>query len=419
MKFTKRLLEAIEPSDKRQVLFDDEFTGFALRVSPNGRKTFYYSYRPGKGRGAEKKWVMIGSFPEWTVEQARQRCKEMASAVHQGVDPAAALQEEKAALTVSEAMDAFYQEYVEKLKPNTIAFYKHIIDHHLKPQLGKLRAKALGYADIAKLHTRLKGKPYMANRCIAVVSVFLNWCEKHGYRDRNTNPSKDIALYREHKRQEFMGATELSILGDTLDRMERTWLERQSTKEKRTGDLVDTITPQAAAAIRLLMFTGARRGEILALKWANIDLEQGVAVLPDSKTGFKVLQLPAPAMAVLNGLPQVSEYVFPSPSAAGHMVNIKDAWGDVLKQSGLTGWRLHDLRHAFASMMVNSGASLPIVGKILGHSNVSTTQRYAHLEQNPARKAAEDAAAKIAQALKAKPQKGKVVHFSKASGGAE
>ena len=159
------------------------------------------------------------------------------------------------------------------------------------------------------------------------------------------------------------------------------------------------------------MFTGARRGEVLALKWAHVDLDMGIARLPDSKTGFKVLQLPAPAVAVLKGLPQISDYVFPADSASGHMVNIKKAWADVLKQSKLTGWRIHDLRHAFASMMVNSGASLPIVGKILGHTQASTTARYAHLEENPARKAAEAAAAKIADVI-AKPRK-KIIHFSK------
>ena len=164
------------------------------------------------------------------------------------------------------------------------------------------------------------------------------------------------------------------------------------------------------------MLTGARVGEIQSLEWKNIDLELGIARLPDSKTGFKVLQLPAPAVAVLEGLPQVDRWVFPSSSACGHMVNTKDAWGDVLKQSGLTGWRLHDLRHAFASMMVNSGASLPIVGKILGHSNVSTTQRYAHLEENPARKAAEEAAKKIQIAMTTKPGKGNIVIFPKAQG---
>jgi integrase len=244
-----------------------------------------------------------------------------------------------------------------------------------------------------------------------MLSVFFGWCERHGYRERNTNPCDGVTKFKEHKRMDFMGTAEIAILGSTLARMEQTWLERQKTKAKRTSEFVDAITPQAAAAIRLLMLTGARVGEILSLEWSRIDMELGVARLPDSKTGFKVLQLPAAAVAVLESLPQYSEWVFPAESASGHMVNIKDAWGDVLKQASLTGWRLHDLRHAFASMMVNSGASLPIVGKILGHTQASTTQRYAHLEENPARKAAEEAAAQIAKAMQTPPKRGKVVAF--------
>jgi integrase len=315
-------------------------------------------------------------------------------------------------------LDAFQAEYVPKLKSSTARFYQTIIENHLKPGMGKVRAKKLGYSEIARLHAAMKGKPYMANRCIAVLSVFLNWCELHGYRDKHSNPCRGIKPYKELKRQDFMSATEPAILGETLERMERTWHERKEAKTRRTANIAetDTVTPHCAAAIRLLMLTGARRGEILSLEWSNIDLDQGIARLPDSKTGFKMLQLPSPAVAVLESLPQISKFVFPATSATGHMVNVSDAWRDVLKQSGLTGWRIHDLRHAFASMMVNAGASLPIVGKILGHTQASTTARYAHLEENPARKAAEEAAAKIAKAMQTPPKRGKVVTFKEAQG---
>jgi integrase len=410
MKLTKTAVEKLQATGKRYNHFDDDLKGLAVRVGASGDKSFYYVYRAGKGRGALLTWLRLGSFPAITVEQARQIAKEKAATVAMGGDPAATVQEEKAALSIVEAFDAFQEEYVAKLKPSTIAFYGTAIGNHLKPALGKLRTKKLVYSDVARFHTAMKAKPYMANRCIAVLSVFLNWCELHGYRDKHTNPCKEIKLYKEHKRLEFMGATELAILGETLDRMERTWHERKAASTRRPSEIADTdtITPHMAAAIRLLMLTGARRGEILSLKWEYLNLEQGVAHLPESKTGFKVLQLPVPAVAVLEGLPRISEYVFPATSASGHMVNIKEAWADVLKQSGLTRWRIHDLRHAFASMMVNSGASLPIVGKILGHTQARTTQRYAHLEENPARKAAEEAARKIQQAMESKPGKGKV-----------
>ena len=419
MKLTKVSVEKLEATGKRYNQFDDDLKGFAVRVGSGGDKAFYYVYRAGKGRGAPLKWLRLGTYPTITVEQARQLAKSKAAAVALGEDPATAVQEEKAALTIAEALDGFDQEYVTKLKPSTIAFYRHTVEYHLKPKLGRARTKALGYSDIAKFHTSLKNTPYMANRCIAVLSVFLNWCEKYGYRERHSNPCKEITLYREQKRQDFMSAEILSVLGDALARMEAIWHERQASRTRGNGEQVDTITPQAAAAIRLLMFTGARLGEILSLKWDYIDFDQGIARLPDSKTGFKVLQLPAPALAVLESLPEMSEWVLPANSRTGHMVNLKTPWGNLLKFAQLTGWRLHDLRHSFASVMVNSGASLPIIGKILGHTQVNTTQRYAHLEQNPARKAAEDAAAKIEQALKAKPVHGKVVRFKKSAGGCD
>lgn len=422
MKFTKRSVEAIKATDKKQFFFDDEVTGLALRVGPpgknypEGKKSFYYTYRVGRGRGAQKKWALIGSFPDWTVEQARQRAKELAADVQKGADPAAESKEEIKALTVSEALDAFTTEYVEKLKPKSIEFYNTVIDKHLRPAFGKLRIKALSFTDMAKMHTGMKATPYMANRCVAILSVFLNWCEGHGHRDPNTNPTKKIKLYTEHKRQEFMGAEELTALGDALAEMEAKWYERKAarTVKPQGQELIDTITPQSAAAIRLLMFTGARKLEILSMKWSYIDFDLGIAKLPDSKTGFKVLQLPAPAQAILEGLPQISEYCFPADSKTGHQSSLKEAWAHVLAYSGLSGWRIHDLRHAFASMMVNSGASLPIIGKILGHTQASTTQRYAHIAENPARKAAEDAAAKIANAVTKTSDK--VIPFRKASG---
>ena len=150
------------------------------RVSESGRKSFYYTYRSGKGRGAEKKWVMLGAFPVMTVEQARQKAKDMAANVHNGIDPVAKIQEEKAELSVAEALDVFQAEYVVKLKPSTIDFYKIAIEIHLKLAMGKVRTKKLGYSEIARFHAAMKGKPYMGNRCIAVLSVFLNWCELHG-----------------------------------------------------------------------------------------------------------------------------------------------------------------------------------------------------------------------------------------------
>jgi len=383
MRFTKRFIESITPTDKRQVFFDDDFTGFALRVSPNGRKTFYYSYRVGKGRGAEKNWFMLGAFPAMTVEQARQKAKDTAAVVQQGIDPAKALRENKESISMNTALEVFQNEHVSKLKPKTIKLYSGIISGYILPAMEKTKVKDVTNRDIAKLHQSMKVTPYHANRMLTVVSSFFNWCEGYGYRERGSNPCQGVTKYKEQLRKIFMGEAEISSLAEAMERLER----------------AGRINPLVAATLRLLMFTGGRASEILGMRWEYIDLDKGIATLPDSKTGFKVLQLPAPAVAVLEKLPQISEWVLPASSASGHLVNYKKAWAAILQESGLSGWRVHDLRHAFASMMVNSGVSLPIVGKILGHTSVSTTARYAHLEQNPARKAAEEAAVKIAAAM--------------------
>ena len=400
MKLTKRAVEGIVPSGKRENYFDEVLTGFCLRVGVSGEKSFYVVYRTGKGRSFPKRWLKLGTFPETSVEQARAMAKAMLAKVAQGEDPSEEIREEKGALSVKDVFLLFEQEHIDtRLKPKTVHEYKRIIERLILPELGREKINRITPRHCSKLHHSLRETPYQANRCLAVLSKFFAWCEKNGYRDKGTNPAEYIEKFKEHKRQEFLTEEELKILGETLARMEQTWHERQKSREKRTSALVDTITPQAAAVIRLLMFTGARVGEILSLEWGHIDTQRALAILPDSKTGFKVLQLPAPALEVLDSLPKMSKWVFPSDSASGHMVNIKDAWGDVLLQAGLSGWRLHDLRHAFASVMVNSGSSLPIVGKILGHRNTSTTQRYAHLEENPAKKAAEEAAARRARTI--------------------
>jgi integrase len=157
-----------------------------------------------------------------------------------------------------------------------------------------------------------------------------------------------------------------------------------------------------AAALRVLLLTGARKTEILSLKWSYLDLEFGLANLPDSKTGFKVLQLPAPAVEILKSLPKLNdEYVFPSFRSGAltpHISELRPTWMAVLTEAGLTGhWRIHDLRHGLASAMGKSGVSLPFVGKILGHTQATTTERYAHLEANPARQALEATATKITE----------------------
>jgi integrase len=265
------------------------------------------------------------------------------------------------------------------------------MNNHIIPALGKIKINEINHKEVAKLHHDLREAPYMANRTVALLSKFFNWCEKNGYREKNSNPAEDLDKYKENKRMDFLKISDIEAIGQSLTALE----------------VLGKVSLMPAAALRLLLLTGARLEEVLSLKWSYLNLETCLANLPDSKTGFKILHLPQPAVEILNSLPKfTSEYVFPSESASGHLSSLRKAWAAVCANAGLSGWRLHDLRHAFASAAVNSGASLPMIGALLGHKNTSTTARYAHVAVNPAHKIAQDTGAEISKALKSSPHNG-------------
>ncbi len=259
---------------------------------------------------------------------------------------------------------------------------------------------------IASLHHAMRKTPYQANRCAALLSKFFSWCEKNGYRERGSNPVRGLEKYPEKKRKTFMGRDELEALGNAFR-----FLEAYGYIDEKTGKTT-TLDPIIATALKMLLFTGARCMEILTLKWEYIDKARGVANLPESKTGSKSLHLPAPALALLETLPRINDYCFPGRRENGHIVNVKDTWRRLLKTAGLSGWRIHDLRHAYASYAACSGKSLPIIGAILGHSQASTTSRYAHLTNNPVAQAAEETAALIQKDFTG----GKVLPFKETAG---
>jgi integrase len=403
MKFTKRFLDAVQATGKRQILFDEAMTGLAVRVSEIGKISFYFVYKPG--RGADKKWLFIGKYPAMTPELARLKVRELTGSVAAGTDPAVEAQKVKEAQTVSQAIETFLTEHVrQKLKAHTVAQYEGIARRCVIPALGKLKLEEVAHRDLAKLHHQMKDTPYMANRTLAMLSKFFGWCEVNGFRERMTNPAYGLEKYKEKKQMEFMDQAELSAVGSALEALEA---------EGRVNALY-------AAALRLVALTGARVSEILSLKWEYIvDLDAGLVHLPDSKTGFKVLHLSTPAIEVLKGVPTQNEFVFPSFEAVcGHVTSLRKVWGLVMGKANLNGrWRIHDLRHAYASAAINSGASLSFVGKLLGHSQASTTARYAHVAENPAHKVAEATGTRIAEALKTKPGSGVIPFQPRKAGG--
>lgn len=406
MRLTKRVIEALETTGKRYAAFDDDLKGFAVRVGISGDKSFYLVYRAGKGRAAAKKWLRLGTFPSMTVEQARGIAKTKAAQVAIGQDPAEQMKENKAAPTVKAALALFFEQHDPKIKRSTSAAYHRIAEQRVIPAMGNLKAKAVQHKHIAALHFAMRETPYQANRCAALLSKFFGWCEKSGYRERGSNPVTGLEKYEELKRKAFMGREELEALGNAF-----TLMHVQGYIDPKTGKIT-ALDPVIASAIKMLLFTGARCMEVLTLKWEYIVMHKGLANLPDSKTGAKVLHLPPPALALLEALPRVNEYCFPGRRGTGHIVNVKDTWRRLLETAGLSGWRIHDLRHAYASYAASSGKSLPVIGAILGHSQPATTQRYAHLADNPVAAAAAETAAQIQKDFTG----GKVLPFKKAAG---
>lgn len=395
MKLTKKNVESLEPTGTRYEVRDDELIGFSIRVGATGEKSFYLTYRAGKGRAAPLKRLRIGTFPSMTVEQARQIVKQKLAQIAMGGDPAQEVKEGKNAPLFHEVIETFLQEHVDaKLKPATQHQYRTLTQNHLIPAFKKMKMADITYRHVAKLHHDLQNTPYLANRCAAVLSKFFDWCEKTGYRDRGTNPVRGLEKYREEKRLKFMESSELEAIGEGIAKLEKQ----------------DAIDPTIAAALKVMLLTGARCSEILTLKWEYFNESKEKALLPNSKTGAKILPIPPTAWEVISALPRVNEYCFPGRWGRGHIINVKDTWKRICKAGGISGWRIHDLRHAFASYAANSGKSLPIIGKILGHSQASTTSRYAHLAENPVAQAAAETAEGLAQELNLGMSKIKQLH---------
>ncbi len=384
-KITRKTVEAAQPGPRDEFLWDSELRGFGLKVSPKGRKVFVAQYRVRK-TGATRR-VTIGALGKLTPEQARVEARRILAEAAVGGDPASELRREAPGGTVAEVLGQFFAEHVApRRKARTAAEYRRIAELHILPALGARRILDVDRVDVVKLHTSLVDRPYAANRTVALLSKFFNWCEGRGLRPDHSNPCRHVEKYPEQKRERFLSAEEIAKLGKTLDEL------------GQEGQM----TPWTLAAVRLLLFTGARLSEILTLKWQWVDLDGARLNLPDSKTGKKTVHLSPMACDVLRGLPRLSgnPFVICGAKPRSHLVNLEKPWRAIRARAGLDGVRLHDLRHSFASIAAASGLSLVMIGKLLGHSQPQTTARYAHLAADPVAEANRLVGERMATALR-------------------
>jgi integrase len=396
VKLTGRRVEALEAG---KALWDTEVRGLGVRrQSAGGLPVFAIKYRiHGRQRFAT---IGVHGSP-WTCETARKEARRLLGEIASGKDVASERARAKGALTVAELAREFLERHGPKLKPGTLYNYRYEFRLYVAPALGKLKAEAVRHSDVAKLHHTMRDKPYEANRTLAFISKLFSWAEDQDYRPRGSNPAIGVERFREHRRERFLSEPELARLGATLTEVERDGSQSNF----------------ATAAVRMLLLTGARRDEIVKLQWAHVDLERGLLLLPDSKTGKKAIQLSAPAAAVLASVPKLwgNPYVFCGTKRGQPIANLTKRWLRIRRRAELTDVRLHDLRHSYASLAAGRGGSLVMIGALLGHANPSTTQRYAHLSADPLRSLNEHVGAEIERALGGAEER-KVIEVNKTNG---
>lgn len=407
------------PREKPYIIYDCELAGFGLRVMPSGTCSWVVEYRPGAGgRGVAKKRMTLGAKGVLTAVQARAKAKSILASVALGDDPAGMLSASRATPTVAEFAETFLVEACTpgKIKPRTKALYADNLRRLVVPQIGSMKLDDVKPADISRLHRGIgRRTPTTANNVLVTLSSMFKYAIILGWMPKGTNPVPGAAeKFKTEARERFLSAAELSRLGDVLREAETVGLPwtlneglgpDKAKHRPRSNQLRVVVSPFITAAIRLLLFTGCRKGEILSLRWSEVDFERGCLQLEDSKTGRKNIILNAPALAVLDSLPRTQTFVIVGKEPGLARRDITGAWYRIRRAAGLEGrdgrqaFRLHDIRHSFASTGVGSGMGLPIIGKLLGHSQPATTARYAHLDNDPVRRAVNSIGAAIAAGL--------------------
>jgi integrase len=379
------------PAKGKAIYVDDEVVGFGLRVTAAGARSFILRYTT---RASRERVFTIGSAGDWTTTAARVEARRLRRLVDAGGDPLGEIEAERAAPTVAELCDRFELEHLQRKRPRTAADYEGMLRVWIRPHFGPhAKVADVTFADIDALHRKISktGATYRANRVIAVLSKMFSLAVR--WHMRETNPCKGIEKNKEYGRRRYLSGGELTRLIAALN----------AYPDQTVADV-----------FRLLLLTGCRRGEALSATWADIDLTEGTWSKPPSSTKQREhhqVPLNAPARQLLAEIREVQagkhralpEFVFPGHGSTGHVVEIKKAWRALSKAAGIIGLRIHDLRHSHASFLVSGGASLPLIGALLGHSNPQTTARYAHLADDPLRAASERVGSLIANAGKPAP----------------
>ena len=366
--------------DCETLVWDRLLPGFAVRVYPSGTRTYIAQTRGPNGA----RRVTLGRHGRINATEARRRAWQAIARIKAGQEPLPehSVSRRAAGPRLADMAARYMDEYVAvHCKPGTLRLRSTAIYRHILPSLGKRRIAAVRRRHVLALQQRMAKTPVQANNVIITLSQIYNKAQDWGIVPEGTNPCRHVELYRQRKRERFLTEAEFQRLGRVLD------------DAAQNGGA----TPEAIAAIRLLILTGCRRNEVLGLHWDDVDLEARELSLRDSKTGPRKVPLSPAAVQLLAGLPRSagSRWVIPGRKPGAHMVRLGSAWRLLRKRAGLNDVRLHDLRHSFASSALALGESLPMIARLLGHRQIASTARYAHL----ARASVHEAAARVAESL--------------------
>jgi len=368
-KLTKAIIDYSSPKEKNYIVWDTEIKGFGCQILKSGSKktyVFYYWSPLTKKKG----YVKIGCHGNITVDFARNAAKKLAAAVASGLDP----KKEKEEKLTLEKQSILFRDFFEDFKTKHILVaYKDkgrnnmgYAKSHILPYFGQRKLDEITSKDVRSFLDSLAHISTTANRCFALLSMAFKKAEDWEYLPPRSNPCTGVNKYKENKKQRFLSDAELK-------RLENSLIEQQK---------LQPASYCTVNAIFMILYTGCRVSEILNLKWENVHLSDSYIHLPDTKTGEGARPLNQKAIDLLSSMTpkEGNPYVFYGKVPGQPIVEIKRAWGTILKRADIKDFRIHDLRHSFASFALKKGVPLVHVSKLLGHRNIATTMRYAHLE---------------------------------------
>ena len=384
---SKQSVDGLSVEGKETVFWDRELPGFGVRVYPSGTKIYVAQSRGPNGI----KRLSLGWHGEITAEEARKQAATAVARIKQGEEPVA--RPLKRALTVADLAERYMEGHVKMhCNAHTQRIYAGSLRNHILPALGAKAVGSVGRTEVAALHYEMRETPRAANRALMVLSKMFSLAEAWGQAPPGGNPCRFVLRYKEGRRERFLTEDEYRQVGAAL---------RELEDEGK-------VPTRAAAALRLVMLTGCRVGEVLTLKWSDVDRKSGEIRLRDAKTGARMVPLTPAALEVLAGIKRVrrSPWVFPACKADRHLSDLRPYWHRVRERAEVEDVRIHDLRHSFASRALALGLALPMIGRLLGHTDIGSTARYAHLS----REAEKIAVARVGDSIEADVMRAETAH---------